>query len=69
MRVFLLSIIAVLTVAASAYLVLEGAVRRNAGDTFSRPPSPRVSDANKPPPSGTHTVERAPPRGAPDGPD
>lgn len=58
MRVFLLSIVAVLMVAASAYLVLEGYVRQNAGDTFSRPPSTRISDTYKPEPSGLLSHER-----------
>lgn len=64
MRVFLLSAAAVLAVAASAYLVLEDHFRENAGDTFSRPPSTRVSDSYKPDPSGILSFERAPTGGA-----
>lgn len=64
MRVFLLSVVAVLAVAASAFLVLENYVRRNAGDAFSRPLSTRVSESYKPDPSGALSFERAPTGGA-----
>ena len=59
MRVFLLSIIAMLVIAIGTYEIYGAFLRENAGDAFALP-SARVSDAYKPNPNGVLSHEASP---------
>jgi len=63
MRVFLLSIIAMLVIAIGTYGIFGAFLRENAGDAFARP-SARVSNAYKPNPNGVLSHEASPAGGA-----
>lgn len=67
MRVFLLSCVAVVLIALGAYALLDGFLTRNAGDAFAIQGSTRVSNDDKPDPSGALSHLRAPAGGVTSG--
>jgi hypothetical protein len=66
MRVFLLSVLAVIVIGVGAWLILEGGLRRNSGTAFALS-SARVNEADKPDPRGFMSSARDPAGGATSG--
>ena len=60
MRVFLLSVLAVIVIGVGAWLILEGGLRRNSGTAFALS-SARVNEADKPDPRGNPAIQRGRP--------
>lgn len=67
MRVFLMSVLAVVAIAVGAWFVLEQGLRENAGDAFAIAGSTRVPQAGKPDPRGFLASVHQPAGGATSG--